>query len=215
MQDKNWKIFAKTPGHYAKILSALNNLGFARVTGSYGSSPAPDERRYLYTGMHGITVGSDHAVFRTTRRTEMFLQADGTFADQENKPQVEPMKHKHSEIFMALANMQPIECQHFESDAWFGVDDEFVLCHLHNPIYSFRVKVATVMIGEYEINAAMTTAPALGILYYVPHLGQVTYTNTWHNGTDDNKYLNNGLVHSTPQAAAAHAEALVSLTKRC
>lgn len=69
-------------------------------------------------------------------------------------------------------------------------------------------------INGYQVPEPMRVAPAIGTKYWTPRLqGSNTYASSWDAYTVDLDRLDNGLCHSTPEAAILHSEALLSFTK--
>ena len=80
----------------------------------------------------------------------------------------------------------------------------------------YRRKPRTITINGYEVPEPVREALDSGEKYFFPRL----YTEAqadwhkWGNDSIDNRLLNNGLIHLTEEAARAHAEALLSFTKK-
>lgn len=77
----------------------------------------------------------------------------------------------------------------------------------------YRIKPRTIRIGEYDVPEPMREAPNAGSRYYIPAiLGCGCMSVVWADDPHDISALNDGLVHSTLEAAQLHAKALISLT---
>jgi hypothetical protein len=82
----------------------------------------------------------------------------------------------------------------------------------------FRVVPKTININGHEVPEPVREPPKLGQKYYVAstshfHVGQRN-GGEWDDDSTDNEWLNMGLIHLTPEAAEAHATALLSFTKK-
>lgn len=81
--------------------------------------------------------------------------------------------------------------------------------------YDYRVKPKTIRIGEYDVPAPMTVAPAIGAPYYAAvNISKILYSASLWGGTPmEMLWLQYGILHSTKEAAILHTTALLSLTK--
>lgn len=79
---------------------------------------------------------------------------------------------------------------------------------------NYRRKPKTIRIGEFDVPEPLRVAPAIGIQYFVSSITHPNaYTNyQWAGDDQDIEWLESGLCHSTPENAALHAKALISLT---
>lgn len=76
-----------------------------------------------------------------------------------------------------------------------------------------RRKSKTIRIGEYDVPEPMRVAPAGGVGYWMPLLGQNgPRSYAWRGDELDQWFLTAGLVHATREAADTHAKALISLS---
>lgn len=73
----------------------------------------------------------------------------------------------------------------------------------------------TIRIGEYDVPEPVREPLENGAIYWHPELSRIALIDDyeWCNDDIDARLLENGLVHLTEEAAKAHAEALLSLTK--
>ena len=78
----------------------------------------------------------------------------------------------------------------------------------------YRRKSKTIRIGERDVPEPMRVAPAMSTKYYVVDYNVVDHycSNYWFNDEYDNGMLQNGLCHTTHEAAIAHAEALILIS---
>lgn len=84
------------------------------------------------------------------------------------------------------------------------------------PWAGYRIKEDTISIGNREVPRPLRKAPKSKSAYYIPHLlSSVTggfKSFIWMGADGDKKLLRLGLVHTSPNNAALHAEALIALT---
>lgn len=80
----------------------------------------------------------------------------------------------------------------------------------------YRLRPSSIVIGGMEVPEPLREAPKLKSTYYIPHLlssvagGHKSFI--WMGTDGDEKLLRLGLVHTSPNNAALHAEALSALT---
>ena len=80
---------------------------------------------------------------------------------------------------------------------------------------SWTKPVTTININGYEVPMPERELLKKGSKYYVPSLSAAkAHIYFWDGDIGDTQFLERGLVHLTPEAATAHAEALVSFTKK-
>ena len=80
---------------------------------------------------------------------------------------------------------------------------------------SWTKPVTTININGYEVPMPERELLKKGSKYYVPSLSAANaHIYFWDGDIGDTQFLERGLVHLTPEAATAHAEALVSFTKK-
>ena len=85
-----------------------------------------------------------------------------------------------------------------------------------NDGFKYRLKKATVRIGDYNVPEPERVAPDIGQYYYITSLSGFREGDnervTWEDCSYDISLLRNGFVHLTRDAAELHARALISLT---
>lgn len=71
-----------------------------------------------------------------------------------------------------------------------------------------------IVINGFNVPEPVREPLSEGTMYYVPHLfsGKADFYS-WAGDDVDHHFLRSGLVHLTEEAATAHAQALISLTK--
>ncbi|MGL5452079.1 MAG: hypothetical protein ACRDBT_06730 [Aeromonas sp.] len=82
--------------------------------------------------------------------------------------------------------------------------------------FQFRIKPLTIQIGEFEVPAPMSQAPAIGTLYFIPSLLNPELDSIhkkWIGCECDMHYLRTGIAHVTEEAADRHRAALASFTE--
>ena len=80
---------------------------------------------------------------------------------------------------------------------------------------SFRLKPMLV-IGDHLVPMPECEAPAEGTTYFTPDPHSVDHYGSyiWRNLQSNQRFLDRGLVHLTKEAAIAHGEALIALSKK-
>ena len=83
------------------------------------------------------------------------------------------------------------------------------------PDNKYRRKPRTITINGREVPEPMRDVPEFGQECYIVAMENQPPFEwvTWDNGEFDRRWLSRGLVHSTKEAAIAHAEALLSFTE--
>lgn len=81
--------------------------------------------------------------------------------------------------------------------------------------YDYRRKPRTININDHEVPEPMRVKPKIGEDYVYPDFGddEMYGCYKWRNDKVDINYFNNGLCHTTKEAAIAHAKALLSFTE--
>ena len=129
--------------------------------------------------------------------------------------------HPHAELMMEYAKIarttdKPWE--HFE--VW--QNDSCVWKAIHLPMrfyphmeYRLKPEPKTIRIGEYDVPEPVREPLENGTTCWYPKLSNIDLIDgyIWCNDDTDVRMLSNGLIHLTEEAAKAHAEALLSLTK--
>jgi hypothetical protein len=81
-------------------------------------------------------------------------------------------------------------------------------------VLEYRRKPRTIRIGEFDVPEPLREVPAMGASYYVPNVfneSSLWTIRNWCNDAVDTLAFYRGLVHSTKEAAQAHAIALIKL----
>lgn len=129
--------------------------------------------------------------------------------------------HPHAELMMEYAKIarttdKPWE--HFE----VRQNDSRVWKAIHLPVrfyshmeYRLKPEPKTIRIGEYDVPEPVREPLENGATCWYPKLSNIDLIDgyIWCNDDTDVRMLSNGLIHLTEEAAKAHAEALLSLTK--
>ena len=92
----------------------------------------------------------------------------------------------------------------------------------HNPAWEdyrdYRHKPRTININGYEVPEPVRDSSEMGEegYYYIPSLHHLSgfVPVVWYSDCADLERLHRGLVHLTKEAAQAHAEALLSITRQ-
>lgn len=130
-------------------------------------------------------------------------------------------QHQYANILRAIADGEEIEWQR-SNGCWEyqGLDQTFA--EIANNAYSpnrYRVKPKTITINGFEVPEPLRQMPPPDTEVFWPSFGpNASDANTESCGADFYpvtlaNLLENCLLHSTQEAASAHALALISLTK--
>lgn len=134
---------------------------------------------------------------------------------------IEPTGHVHAALMAqyaqdAATNPEPWKLWEFndadDGDGWHTCVSQAVWA----PTCQYRRKPRTININGIEVPEPLRVAPAKGTKVWSPHLSSADKlsTFTWNVGNHwMEQELERGIVHLTPEAAVAHAEALLSFTK--
>ena len=132
-----------------------------------------------------------------------------------------PKAHPHAELMMEYAKIARTTDKpwtHFE--VW--QNDSRVWKAIHLPVrfyshmeYRLKPESKTIRIGEYDVPEPVREPLENGTTCWYPKLSNIDLIDgyIWCNDDTDVRMLSNGLIHLTAEAAKAHAEALLSLTK--
>ena len=132
-----------------------------------------------------------------------------------------PKAHPHAELMMEYAKIARTTDKpwtHFE--VW--QNDSCVWKAIHLPMrfyphmeYRLKPEPKTIRIGEYDVPEPVREPLENGTTCWYPKLSNIDLIDgyIWCNDDTDMRMLSNGLIHLTEEAAKAHAEALLSLTK--
>jgi hypothetical protein len=129
-------------------------------------------------------------------------------------------KHIHAELMLAYA--QDAQESDTPWDQWeYKTKDEgpWRKCVV-NPEWvvsvSYRKRIKTIRIGQYDVPEPLRVKPVIGTTYYYVSLkesnGVANYQ--WDNDEADNILLLNGAIHLTLDAAELHGKALMSLNAK-
>ena len=76
----------------------------------------------------------------------------------------------------------------------------------------YRRKPKTILINGHEVPEPCRTPLQVDTYYWVPDLFCGTSGYHWQDDVEDNRYLRNGFIHLTREAAEKHYEAIKSFT---
>jgi len=166
-----------------------------------------DERNYYSLGDTGVSCTAGGV-----RSYECF----DLIADAEEKP----AGHPHAALMLLYAQdwaetdspWLRWQCANNQGD-WLTLETH----PLWNAESQYRRKPRTIKIGDCEIQAPERVAPAVRSRYWIPQISwrdELFEENEWRVDDDEfnHRHLKRGLVHLTPEAAEAHARALIALT---
>lgn len=141
-----------------------------------------------------------------------------TAADLKDLP-VKP--HPHFDLMMKYVEIAQTTDKPWEAFQVKGFVDEWVDVSaniIFNENLQYRLKPEppkTIRIGEYDVPEPVREPLENGTTCWYPKLSNIDLIDgyIWCNDDTDVRMLSNGLIHLTEEAAKAHAEALLSLTK--
>ena len=129
--------------------------------------------------------------------------------------------HPHAELMMEYAKIARTTDKpwtHFEvrqndSCVWEAI--HLPVCFYSHMEYRLKPEPKTIRIGEYDVPEPVREPLENGTTCWYPKLSNIDLIDgyIWCNDDTDVRMLSNGLIHLTEEAAKAHAEALLSLTK--
>ncbi len=113
-------------------------------------------------------------------------------------------------IITAFVNGEQIEGRRTDSDEW---ERGSVFEFSRNP-ECYRIVPRIIRIGAFDVPEPYQGEIKHGQKYWVADQTLDKFCNdfTWRNDGYDTRYLQRGLIHLTPEAAALHGKALASLT---
>lgn len=126
--------------------------------------------------------------------------------------------HPQAEILRAIADGEDIEA--FYDGGWHYVKPVSAIKYLGGDMYPLRIKPKVININGIEVPEPMREMPPEGTSVYWPGFGPDS-GDTHTESADVGCYpamlpylLRKGLLHLTEEAAAIHAKALLSFTRR-
>ena len=126
--------------------------------------------------------------------------------------------HPQADILRAIADGEDIEA--FYDEEWYGVVPMTALRYIYDGMIPLRIKPKIININGIEVPEPMREMPPEGTSVYWPGFGPDS-GDTHTESADVGYYptmlpdlLRKGLLHLTEEAAAIHANALLSFTRR-
>ena len=122
--------------------------------------------------------------------------------------------HPQAEILRAVADGEEIEA--FCGEEWYGVMPKTVLRYIYDGNIPLRIKPKTININGIEVPEPMREEPEFNTEYWVadPVAAGGAVDFIWQNMAADERWLSLGICHLTQEAAAIHANALLSFTRK-
>ena len=122
--------------------------------------------------------------------------------------------HPQAEILQAVADGGEIEA--FYGKEWYDVMPMTVLRYIYDGITPLRIKPKTININGIEVPEPMREEPEFNTEYWVadPVAAGGAVDFIWQNMAADERWLSLGICHLTQEAAAIHANALLSFTRK-
>lgn len=126
---------------------------------------------------------------------------------------------KVNEMLAALSEDVIVQGRGVQANSWFDLELVEALEAITKAILEddglqyLRVKPEVFFLGGMVVPKPESKAPSLGKMYFTPSLtDEMMYdAMTWNDDSYDEMYLERGLVHLNSDAAATHAQALLSL----
>lgn len=123
---------------------------------------------------------------------------------------------QYTHIFDALVNGQIIEVE--RGCEWNKYGPTTILGFIQGgvPPELFRIAPKTININGHEVPEPVREPLGDGCVYYIPAFDNTrlcTFCSHWSGDSIDLLWLSRGLIHLTPEAAEAHAKALLSFTQ--
>ena len=122
--------------------------------------------------------------------------------------------HPQAEVLRAIADGEEIEA--FYGKEWYGVMPMTALRYIYDDNIPLRIKPKTININGIEVPEPMREEPEQGAQIWVadPMNSAGVCEFNWHLCPTHKGWLEAGLCHLTQEAAAIHAKALLSFTRR-
>ena len=122
--------------------------------------------------------------------------------------------HPQADILRAIADGEDIEA--FRREEWFGITRMTALRYIYDGIVPLRIKPKVISINGIEVPEPMREEPEFNTEYWVADPVETGGETAcmWHNMEAEKRWLSLGLCHLTEEAAAIHAKALLSFTRR-
>lgn len=119
--------------------------------------------------------------------------------------------HPQADILQAIADGKTVQMSN-EDYEWVDAD---LKCLVNYPTGAFRIKPETININGREVPCPVREPLQEGDVYFIANLYNESFvtSNTWTECSAAMLWLGRGLIHLTPEAAIAHAEALLSFTR--
>jgi hypothetical protein len=129
--------------------------------------------------------------------------------------------HIHAELMRlfaedAMETDTPWERWQMKTDKGDWIDYEMPYSPNWNLSVEYRRKPKKIRIGKYDVPEPLRVAPDYGDEYYVAAWAAsgISYCwCSWEGARRDLQFLEAGLIHSTPEAAQYHIDAILSLTR--
>ena len=126
--------------------------------------------------------------------------------------------HPHAEVLRAIADGVPlsdIECRAFdwEMDCWRVLSSTITAELISRPdVWYARRKPQYITVNGFKVPRPLSV-PEMGMDYFCPSIEtpQMYESYTWAGDTVDKRVLQRGVVHSTAEAATAHAKAMLGI----
>ena len=127
--------------------------------------------------------------------------------------------HPHAASMLLYAQDAAETDKPWERWEFKGRDNGFNGCLKHpewHEHYEYRRKPKTITINGIEVPEPIREAPKVGEQFFFVDLSLPTLTtyHPWEDDAYDRAWLKKGLIHSTKEAALAHAKALLAPSQR-
>lgn len=128
--------------------------------------------------------------------------------------------HPHKDILIAIANglkTNEIEVKHYQWQEWQnGREYSSWMSPTTAGNWQVRLVPKTMLFNGQQLPVPMETAPEKGAIVYLPDLAKKDKScwMVWDNTKWQEKLLDQGLVHSTKEAAIAWANAMIPFNNK-
>lgn len=96
----------------------------------------------------------------------------------------------------------------------YGAMHLFLADQALNQPMEWTVEPQTIRIGDRDVPEPLRVVPELGARYSLANIIDGTAaTYCWHGNSLDFKWLKNGLIHATEEAAQAHIDEILELSR--
>lgn len=211
----NIAICIRSEEQYKSIQDLLFNKGFKwRYGGKTYCKIDPNAHNYFNTLY--ILLSESEIGYAT--RLENIGSKD-VYTYEEAVKELSKLEYIHLKPFEVIELYKqgtPLEYCYKDTDEWTELSGDMPLNELCHHKNTYRIKVAKyITFNDVSFPKPETEKPNRYTRYYIPLLGDSgkLYTKfSWADGSVDNTFLSQGLVHLSKDNAIAHAKALIEIS---